>query len=140
MDVWQKPSSKTIIVLLNNYPPIKRSKWIEVTRSCPTLWNPVDCSQPASSFHGILQARILEWVAISFSKIKQPPQNSRPNMGAGSVLSMCILLTPALNITNCMHSLNLISQRHRKLDYPWPFHCSVISRFIGERIYNATTF
>ena len=35
--------------------------------SCPTLCDPVDCSLPGSSVHGILQARILEWVAISFS-------------------------------------------------------------------------
>ena len=39
----------------------------EVALSCPTLYNPVDCSLPGSSFHGIFQARILQWVAISFS-------------------------------------------------------------------------
>ena len=39
----------------------------EVTQSCPTLCNPMDCSPPGSSVRGILQARILEWVAISFS-------------------------------------------------------------------------
>ena len=38
------------------------------TQSCPTLCNPVDCSTPSSSVHGISQARILEWVAISFSR------------------------------------------------------------------------
>ena len=38
-----------------------------VAQSCPTLCNPVDCSPPGFSVHGILQARILEWVAISFS-------------------------------------------------------------------------
>ena len=37
--------------------------------SCPTLCNPTDHSPPGSPVHGILQARILEWVAISFSKI-----------------------------------------------------------------------
>ena len=37
----------------------------EVTQSCPTLCDPLDCSLPGSSVHGILQARILEWVAIS---------------------------------------------------------------------------
>ena len=37
----------------------------EVAQSCPTLWEPMDCSLPGSSVHGILQARILEWVAIS---------------------------------------------------------------------------
>ena len=35
---------------------------------CPTLCNPVDCSPPGPSVHGILQARTLEWVVISFSK------------------------------------------------------------------------
>ena len=39
----------------------------EVTQSCSTLWNPMDCSLPGSSIHGIHQARILEWTAISFS-------------------------------------------------------------------------
>ena len=41
----------------------------EVTQSCPTLCDPVDCSPPGSSAHGILQARVLEWAAISFSRI-----------------------------------------------------------------------
>ena len=38
-----------------------------VTQSCPTLCNPMDCSPPGSSVRGIFQARILEWVAVSFS-------------------------------------------------------------------------
>ena len=37
-------------------------------QSCPTLCDPIDSSPPGSSAHGILQARILEWVAISFSE------------------------------------------------------------------------
>ena len=39
----------------------------EVTQSCPTLSNPMDCSLPGSSVHGIFQARVLEWGAIAFS-------------------------------------------------------------------------
>ena len=39
----------------------------EVTQSCPTLSDPMDCSLPGSSVHGIFQARVLEWVAIAFS-------------------------------------------------------------------------
>ena len=39
-----------------------------VAHLCPTLCNPMDCSQPGSSVHGISQARVLEWIAISFSK------------------------------------------------------------------------
>ena len=41
---------------------------IEVTQSCLTLCNPMDYSPQGSSVHGILQARILEWVAIPFSR------------------------------------------------------------------------
>ena len=40
----------------------------EVARSCLTLRDPVDCSPPGSSVHGIFQARVLEWGAIAFSK------------------------------------------------------------------------
>ena len=39
----------------------------KLLQSCPTLCDPIDCSPPGSSVPGILQARILEWVAISFS-------------------------------------------------------------------------
>ena len=38
------------------------------TQSCPNLCNPMDCSLPGPSVHGILQARILEWIAYPFSR------------------------------------------------------------------------
>ena len=47
----------------------------EVTQSCPTLCNPMDCSPQGSSFHGIFQARILEWVAISSSRGSSQPRD-----------------------------------------------------------------
>ena len=40
----------------------------EVAQSCPTLRDPMDCSLPDSSIHGIFQARVLEWGAIAFSR------------------------------------------------------------------------
>ena len=40
----------------------------EIAQSCPTVCSPIDCSLPSSSVHGIFQARVLEWVAISFSR------------------------------------------------------------------------
>ena len=40
----------------------------EVAQSCPTLSDPMDCSLPGSTIHGIFQARVLEWVAIAFSE------------------------------------------------------------------------
>ena len=48
---------------------------VEVTQSCPTLCDPMDCSLPVFSVHGILQARILEWVAISFSRGSSQPRD-----------------------------------------------------------------
>ena len=43
----------------------------EVAQSCPTLSDPMDCSLPCSSVHGIFQARVLEWGAIAFSGIME---------------------------------------------------------------------
>ena len=55
-----------------------------VTQSCPTLCNFVDYSLSGSSIHGILQARILEWVAISFSRgSSQPRDQTRVSRTAG---------------------------------------------------------
>ena len=44
-------------------------------QSCPTLCNPMDCSLPGSSVHGILQARILEWVAVSSCRRSSQPRD-----------------------------------------------------------------
>ena len=47
----------------------------EVAQSCLTLCNPMDCSLSGSSVHGIFQARVLEWIAISFSRGSSQPRN-----------------------------------------------------------------
>ena len=46
-----------------------------VARSCPTLCDPLDCSLPSSSVHGIFQARLLEWVTISSSRGSSQPRD-----------------------------------------------------------------
>ena len=50
-------------------------KLSEITQSCPTLCDPMDCSLPGSSIHGIFQARVLEWAAISFSRVSSHPRD-----------------------------------------------------------------
>ena len=61
----------------------------EVTQSCPTLRS-MDCSPPSSSIHGILQARILEWVAISFSRGSfQPRDRTHVSHIAGRGFNLC---------------------------------------------------
>ena len=46
-----------------------------IALSCLILWDPMDCSPPGSSVYVILQAKILEWVAISFSRVSSWPRN-----------------------------------------------------------------
>ena len=48
---------------------------VSVAQLCPTLREPVDCSPPGSSVHRILQARILEWVALLFSRVSSQPRD-----------------------------------------------------------------
>ena len=47
----------------------------EVAQSCPSLCDPMDCSLPGSTVRGIFQARILEWVAIPFSRRSSQPRD-----------------------------------------------------------------
>ena len=59
----------------------------EVAQSYPTLCDPVDCSPPGSSIHGILQARVLERVAISFSRGSRPRDRTQVSRIAGTLNS-----------------------------------------------------
>ena len=61
----------------------------EVTQSCPTLHNPMDCSLPGSSMHGIFQARVLEWVAIAFSDIYTAAAAAAAAKSLQSCLTLC---------------------------------------------------
>ena len=59
----------------------------EVTQSCPTFCDPMDRNLPGSSVHGIFQAKVLEWVAISFSRGSfQPSNRTRVSCIAGRML------------------------------------------------------
>ena len=62
----------------------------KVAQSCPTLCDPVDCSPPGSSIHGILQASILEWDAISFSRgSSQLRDRTQVSHTAGRHFNLC---------------------------------------------------
>ena len=64
----------------------------EVAQSCPTLFDPVDCSPPGSSVHGIFQARVLEWGAIAFSERRALAHNLKN-------VQSHLLHSPGLNIS-----------------------------------------
>ena len=69
------PRDKYLLISWLQSPSAEILSESEFTQSCPTLCNPMDCSPPGSSVHGILQARVLEWVAISFSRGSSRPRD-----------------------------------------------------------------
>ena len=64
---WDSPGENTGVGCHFLLQCMKVKSESEVTQSCPTLRDPMDCSLPGSSIHGIFQARVLEWGAIAFS-------------------------------------------------------------------------
>ena len=65
---WDSPGKNTGVGCHFLLQCMKVKSESEVAQSCPTLWDPMDCSLPGSSIHGIFLARVLEWGAIAFSK------------------------------------------------------------------------
>ena len=81
----------------------QHSEVSEVAQSCPTLFDSMDCSPPGFSIHGVFQARILEWVAISFSRGSSPP---RDRTQVSCTEGRCFTLSatrevPAINAYKC---------------------------------------
>ena len=64
---WDSPGKNTGVGCHFLLQRMKVKSESEVVQSCPTLCNPMDCSLPGSSIHGMFQARVLEWGAIAFS-------------------------------------------------------------------------
>ena len=64
---WDFPGKNTGVGCHFFLPCMKVKSEREVAQSCPALRDPMDCSLPGSSIHGIFQARVLEWGAIAFS-------------------------------------------------------------------------
>ena len=68
----------------------------EVAQSCPTLSDPMDCSLPCASIHGILQARVLEWGAVSSpsqplrAALKEQVEDRAINNSISSTLCMLV--------------------------------------------------
>ena len=86
-------------------------KWSETLASqlCLTLCNPKDCSLPGSSVHGIFQARVLEWVAMSFSwGTSQPRGRTR----VSHIVGRCFTSEPP-------GKSNTVFQQHKRRLYTW---------------------
>ena len=70
---WDSPGKNTGVGCHFLLQCLKVKSESEVAQSCPTLIDPMDCTLPGSSVHGIFQARVLEWGAIAFSQSKLGP-------------------------------------------------------------------
>ena len=99
---WDSPGKNTGVGCHFLLQCMKMKSESKVAQSCPTLSNPMDCSLPGSSIHGIFQARVLEWGAIAFShfqpnlsQIKKgtnaESQHCRDSHGQGSLVTWSLL-------------------------------------------------
>ena len=70
---WDSPEKNTGVGCHFLLQCVKVKSESQVARSCPTLRDPMDCSPPGSSAHGIFQARVLEWGAIAFRSLQIAP-------------------------------------------------------------------
>ena len=70
VEIWNRPINRSCCCFFNENSTIKTLQdtmctHAQLLQSCPALCNSMDCTPPGSSVHGLLQARILEWVAFS---------------------------------------------------------------------------
>ena len=86
---WDSPGKNTGVGCHFLLQCMKVKSEREVAQSCPTLSDPMDCSLPGSSVHGIFQARVLEWGAIAFSTYWTPTDLESLSF---SVISFCLFV------------------------------------------------
>ena len=93
----------------------------EITQSCLTLCDPIDCKLLGSSIHRILQARILEWVAISFSRGSSWPR-AWTQVSCIAVRHFTIWATPVGSPAGSVGRMWLSGlEEHQDLPYAWPW-------------------
>ena len=133
---WERRLEEGCPSAWNAFLCFSRNAWkklkVLVTQSWPTLCNPVECSPPGSSVHGILQARILEWVAISFSR------GSSPTQGLNLSLLHCRQILYHVNHQGSLVNLHLSFQTQPEADHsdkpdiPTPLR-TVVPKLFGTR-------
>ena len=110
---------------------------ILVTQSCPTLCNPMGCGLPGSSVHGILQARILEWVAISFSR---GSSLSRDRTLDSRIAGRHFNLTATRVSLNQLSTESVISLYLMLKDWIFPRHTFLVGDITPDLLFHAHWF
>ena len=115
---WDSPGKNTGVGCHFLLQCMKVKSESEVAQSCPTLRDPMDCSLPGSSVHGIFQARVLEWGAIAFSD----SAISTPNLLIPiivillTIIMLCSKLLQTLMIYSIQHVFRCLSEQLRSID------------------------
>ena len=131
---WDSPGKNTGVGYHFLLPCMKVKSESEVAQSCPTLSDPMDCSLPGSSIHGIFQARVLEWGAIAFSdhlltgghQMKEclhPPASTRnrPHQATAQLSHYCLTRH---RFQKTWHLAPRVYTSHLKGNLKYPFiHC-----------------
>ena len=118
----------------------KERKEREVAQSCLTLYDPIDCSLPGTSVHGIFQARVLEWVVISFSRgSSQPRDQTQARILEWAAFPFRGSSQPRDQTqVSCIAGRFFVSWATREAWTPWSYlpnmHPSVHIHLPGERI------
>ena len=89
---WDSPGKNTGVGCHCLLQCMKVKSESEVAHSCPTLSDPMDCSPPGSSIHGIFQARVLEWGAIAFSVLNTSENEKVKVLVGQSCPALCNLM------------------------------------------------
>ena len=99
---WDSPGKNTGVGCHFLLQCMKVKTESEVAQSCPTPSDPMDCSLPGSSVHGIVQARVLEWGAIPFSRRSSQPRDQPGSPSLPQALS-CFCYLPGLVRNSSLH-------------------------------------
>ena len=122
--VWSARCLTTNVFLSEQMDVLR--KWSEVAQSCLTLCNPMDCSLAGSPIHGIVQARVLEWVASSF-----PRGSSRPRdwTWISSIVGRCFIVWATRDGNQKSMPMTLNFTFKSKCGWMWPSSLTFSTRF-----------
>ena len=100
---WDSPGKNTGVGCHFLFQCMKVKSESEVTQSCPTLSNPMDCSLPGSFIHGIFQARVLEWGAVAFFDPSFRESKLRPQLAQAGMYVVCRIAGLLWKVYCCRH-------------------------------------
>ena len=106
-------------------------KWSEVAQPCPTLCDPMDCNLSGSSVHGIFQAIVLEWIAISFSSGSSRPRDWTQISG---IVDRRFTVWATREVLQCTHLHSQCTQMGVQIKNPWSWILLCSSNYKADAV------